>query len=95
MAVRTALRGASPFAEVTDMSSDRKQVSAATWNEPQPDVVPLGTAVFCLDCEAISNSRGTECHACGSHSLVSLARILGGCLREHRCRSFESRSNYK
>ena len=65
------------------MSSNRKQVSAGTWNEPQPDVVPLGTAVFCLDCEAISNSRGTECQACGSRSLVNLARILGGSLREH------------
>lgn len=57
--------------------------SAKTWNEPPPEVVPLGTAVFCLDCEAISNSRGDECQACKSHSLVSLARILGGSLREH------------
>jgi hypothetical protein len=46
--------------------------------------VPLGTAVFCLDCEAISNSRGDECQACGSRSLVSLARILGGSLGEHK-----------
>jgi hypothetical protein len=45
--------------------------------------VPLGTAVFCLDCEAISNSRSDECLACGSRSLVSLARILGGSLGEH------------
>jgi hypothetical protein len=80
------------------MSSNGKQVSAGTWNELQPDVVPLGTAVFCLDCEAISNSRGAECKACGSRSLVSLARILGGSLREHNVkpglggRSFESHS---
>jgi len=71
------------FTVVTDMSSNGKRVSATAWNKPRADVVPLGTAAFCLDCEAISNGRGHECQACGSRSLVSLARILGGSLREH------------
>jgi len=79
---RTALC-ALAFTVVTDMSSNGKRVSAGAWNERQADIVPLGTAVFCLDCEAISNSRGDECQACGSRSLVSLARILGGSLGEH------------
>jgi hypothetical protein len=47
-------------------------------------VLPLWNAVFCLDCEVISKSRGDECAACKSRSLVSLARMLGGSLLTHR-----------
>jgi hypothetical protein len=46
--------------------------------------VPLWNAVFCLDCEVIGSSRGNECPACKSRSLVSLARMLGGSLLAHR-----------
>src|SRR5262252_4058243 len=46
--------------------------------------LPLWNAVFCLDCEVISNSRGDECSVCNGRSLVSLARILGGSLFAHR-----------
>ncbi|HMK23267.1 MAG TPA: hypothetical protein VK466_13100 [Terriglobales bacterium] len=46
--------------------------------------LPLWNAVFCLDCEVISNGRGDECPVCNSRSLVSLARILGGSLFAHR-----------
>ena len=46
--------------------------------------LPLWNAVFCLDCEVISNSRGDECPVCNGRSLVSLARILGGSLFAHR-----------
>ena len=45
--------------------------------------LPLWNAVFCLDCEVISNSRGDECPVCNGRSLVSLARILGGSLFAH------------
>ena len=48
--------------------------------------LPLWNAVFCLDCEVISNSQGDECPVCNGRSLVSLARILGCSLfaqREH------------
>ena len=44
--------------------------------------MPLGNAVLCLDCEVISHSCGGECPACKSHALLSLARVLGGSLRE-------------
>ena len=44
------------------------------------EVVRLSCAVLCLDCEAISSSRGDECPACKGHSLLNLARILGGTL---------------
>ena len=46
--------------------------------------LPLWNAVFCLDCEVISNSRRDECPVCNGRSLVSLARILGGSLFAHR-----------
>ena len=55
------------------------------------EVMALSSAVFCLDCEVISNSRGDECPVCKSHSLLSLARILGGSLRDRKLdREFES-----
>ena len=46
--------------------------------------LPLWNAIFCLDCELISNSRDDECPICNGRSLVSLARILGGSLFVHR-----------
>jgi hypothetical protein len=52
--------------------------------QPHGEVVPLDNAVFCLDCEVISNSRGDECTACHGHSLLSLGRILGGSLRDRK-----------
>jgi len=43
--------------------------------------VPLHSAVFCVDCETVSNSQHDACSVCGSHSLISLFRMLGGTLR--------------
>lgn len=44
-------------------------------------LVSLQDAVFCVDCEIVSNSPHEVCTACGSRSLVSLCRLLGGSLR--------------
>jgi hypothetical protein len=57
---------------------------AETRNHLDTRALPLWNAVFCLDCEVISSSRGDECPACKSRSLVNLARMLGGSLRAHR-----------
>lgn len=57
---------------------------AETRNHLDAGVLPLLNAVFCLDCEVISSSRGDECPACKSRALVSLARMLGGSLVAHR-----------
>ena len=46
--------------------------------------VPLLNAVFCVDCETISNSPHDACTICGSRSLINLFRILGGTLRSQR-----------
>ena len=46
--------------------------------DPILSSVPLVEAVLCADCEIISNSGGETCEVCGSRSLLSLGRILGG-----------------
>ena len=46
--------------------------------------VPLLEAVLCADCEMISNSAGERCEVCGSPSLLSLGRVLGGCIEGER-----------
>src|SRR5678816_1839808 len=65
-------------------------MSADLRNHPDQNILPLWNAVFCLDCEAISNSRGDECPSCKSRSVVSLARMLGGSLHAHRAQRRES-----
>lgn len=37
----------------------------------------LQNAVLCADCEVISDSPHDTCIVCGSHSLLSLSRVLG------------------
>lgn len=53
-------------------------MSFGTRRPSEPIVLPLQSAIFCLDCETISNSPHDECHLCRSRSLVSLSRMLGG-----------------
>ncbi len=45
---------------------------------PTLNSLPLLEAVLCADCEIISNSGGETCEVCGSRSLLSLGRVLGG-----------------
>ena len=45
-------------------------------NSEHPNLVPLQHASLCLDCDVISASR-TNCLACGSRALMSIARTLG------------------
>ena len=53
-------------------------------NDPVLSSLPLQEAVLCADCEVISNSGGESCEVCGSRSLLSLGRILGGCIGQDR-----------
>jgi hypothetical protein len=53
-------------------------------SEPTLNTVPLLHAVLCADCEVISDSAGEVCAVCGSRSLLSLGRILGGSVGEER-----------
>ena len=63
---------------------------AGTRNHLDAGVLPLSNAVFCLDCEVISSSRGDECAACKSHSLMTLAEMLGGSLLAQAQQEWES-----
>ncbi len=42
--------------------------------------VPLQSATFCVQCELITTNSKPYCIACGSQSLLSLSRVLGGSL---------------
>lgn len=52
--------------------------------DPNLNSVPLVEAVLCADCEIISNSGGETCEICGSRSLLSVGRVLGGCIEGER-----------
>jgi putative methionine-R-sulfoxide reductase with GAF domain len=41
----------------------------------------LRNTVFCVQCELMSYNSGSHCLACGSAALLTLARLLGGSLR--------------
>ena len=43
--------------------------------------VSLQTAVFCVQCEMLSDNNTPRCLACGSGAVLSLSRVLGGSLR--------------
>ena len=46
------------------------------------ECVSLAEALFCAECEMISNSK-TYCFCCGSSAVIPVARVLGGSLRPH------------
>lgn len=39
-------------------------------------MVPLKSAVLCVECDAITRGRNHQCEVCGSSALLSLAAIL-------------------
>jgi GAF domain-containing protein len=47
----------------------------------QLNFLPLGVAMFCTQCELISQNNTPRCVACGSLAVLSLSRVLGGSLR--------------
>jgi GAF domain-containing protein len=44
----------------------------------------LPTAIFCVNCELISENNTSACLACGSQAVLNLSRVLGGSLRGQR-----------
>src|SRR5258707_7376656 len=41
----------------------------------------LQSAIFCAQCELLSENNTPRCRACGSGAVLSLSRVLGGSLR--------------
>lgn len=52
--------------------------------EPVLNTIQLLNAVLCADCEVISDSTNDICAVCGSRSLLSLGRVLGGSIGDQR-----------
>ena len=52
--------------------------------EPTLNTIQLMNAVLCADCEVISDSASEVCAVCGSRSLLSLGRVLGGSIGDER-----------
>ena len=67
-------------------------MNAAADTERGLGAVPLLNAVFCADCETISNSPHDACTICGGHSLINLFRMLGGTLRNQKAQSAGDRA---
>ena len=53
-------------------------------HDASPETVSLQTAVLCIDCELVTDSRCDACPVCGGHSLLSLAGIVGGALVDYK-----------
>lgn len=60
----------------------RKTIYGTTFKDV--NFVPLQAATFCVQCELISANSRSHCLACGSQSLVSLSRVLGGSLLQQQ-----------
>jgi|GEM_PF-1005870 hypothetical protein len=56
------------------------------------NAVCLQNAVLCVECEVVSNSPHDHCLVCGSHSLFSLSRVLGGPLAGRRATVVETQT---
>lgn len=59
-------------------------MTAASKSEPVLNTIQLLNAVLCADCEVISDSPSDVCEVCGSRSLLSLGRVLGGSVGDER-----------
>lgn len=46
--------------------------------------IELQTAVFCVECELISENTTPNCLRCGSRAVLSLSRVLGGTLQNQQ-----------
>ena len=64
-------------------------MNAGAHTEAGLSAVRLLNAVFCADCETISNSPHDACSVCGSRSLTNLFRMLEGNLRSQKPQSAE------
>ncbi len=70
----------------------RKKVVHMFRGTPRQDdaeSVPLKSAFLCVDCESVSNTHSDECPICGSHSLLSLAGMMGGTLLDYKATRVE------
>jgi hypothetical protein len=56
-------------------NTQRRSLDTKTFESVE--LIPLNSAVLCEDCQMISKARNDHCLSCGSHSILSLANVLG------------------
>ena len=52
------------------------------------NLVHLQKAVLCADCEVISEGLNGRCTGCGSQSLLSVSKVLGGTIESKQSLGF-------
>jgi hypothetical protein len=57
------------------------------------NLVSLRKAVLCADCEVISEGLNGRCTGCGSQSLLSVSKVLGGTIESKQSLSFPRRAH--
>jgi hypothetical protein len=86
----------SPKAHVLSCLDDKVRVmKTGSCIEDCLSAVPLLNAVYCADCELITNSPHDVCGICGSHSVVSLVRMLERAWRSTNAQPTAKRPKYK
>src|ERR1700674_4171883 len=48
------------------------------------NLLSLQSAIFCVQCEVLSENNTPRCLSCGSGAVLSLSRVLGGSLRRQQ-----------
>ena len=63
--------------KMIDRARSVERQKRRTKNFEPVELIPLDHAVLCEDCQMISQARNDHCLSCGSHSILSLASVLG------------------
>ena len=53
-----------------------------------PNLVRLQKALLCANCEVISEGLNGHCTGCGSQSLLSVSKVLGGTIESKQSLGF-------
>ena len=48
------------------------------------EIIPIGQAVLCADCDAVTRATNGHCLACGSKAVVPLEKLLNRQITEAR-----------
>jgi hypothetical protein len=46
--------------------------------EPKFVSIPVEQAIYCENCETVSNSSNSRCGVCGSEAITRLSKLIGG-----------------
>jgi hypothetical protein len=75
------MHGAFTFSERHEHAEKKKDMYLGWATAQKATFLSLQSAVFCAECEMISENNTPYCLACGSKAMLSLSRVLGGSLR--------------